>query len=154
MAKKQFFQQLLTVYGRKPVLEALQTPAVNLHRLHLAEGNRPAPVLDEIIALTQARDAELVYHSRQSLARISKNGRQDQGVAADIDWRGYQSCQRFLQRLPAAPSTPGRITSRRESGLSEIPPPGQHCTAGMAALPATHCGCWRSVISTTRKTWA
>lgn len=109
LAKKQFFQQLLTVYGRKPVLEALQAPSVNLHRLHLAEGNRPAPLLDEIIALAQARGAELVYHSRQALARISKNGRQDQGVAADIDWRGYQSCQRFLQRLDDNPDRPLRL---------------------------------------------
>ncbi|TQV67704.1 RNA methyltransferase [Exilibacterium tricleocarpae] len=101
LAKKRFFDQLLTVYGRKPVMEALQTPDVKLYRLHLADSNRPAPILDEIRALAEQRGAEVVYHSRQALARISKNSRQDQGVAADLHCRHYQSYADFLQQLPA-----------------------------------------------------
>ncbi|WP_341937006.1 TrmH family RNA methyltransferase [Marinimicrobium sp. C2-29] len=100
-AKKQFFDALLTVYGRKPVLEALRDPAVKLFRLHLAESNKPAGILDEIIAIARTQGAEIRYHDRKALSRISKNSKQDQGVAADLECAGYQSFQQFLEQPPA-----------------------------------------------------
>jgi len=33
-------QRLLTVYGRKPVLESLRNPDLHCHTLHLADSNR------------------------------------------------------------------------------------------------------------------
>ncbi|UTF60973.1 RNA methyltransferase [Gilvimarinus sp. DA14] len=84
LAKKQFYDSLLTVYGRKPVLEALQMADVKIHRLHLADSNKPAAILSEIIAIAEGQGAEILYHSRNALSRISKNSKQDQGIAVDL----------------------------------------------------------------------
>ncbi len=100
LKKKQFFNQLLTVYGRKPVLEALQDPALEVYRLHLAESNKPAKIIDEITTAAEQKGAETLYHSRQALSRISKNTKQDQGVAVDLICRGYQSYQDFIAAPP------------------------------------------------------
>ena len=97
-SKKAFFDRMLTVYGRKPVLEALQDPHTRVHRLHLASSNRPAAILDDISELARRKGAELVYHDRSSLARISRNGKQDQGVALDLICGGYCDYREFLAR--------------------------------------------------------
>lgn len=99
--KKKFYDGLLTVYGRKPVLEALQDKSTNIHRLHLAESNKPAEILTDIIDIAKAKGAEIVYHNRQALSRISKNASQDQGVAADLICRGFQTYDQFLQQHTA-----------------------------------------------------
>lgn len=96
--KKKFFDSLLTVYGRKPVLEALQSSDVGIYRLHLADSNQRAEILDEIIALAKQKGAEIVYHKRQALSRISKNASQDQGVAADLQLKKFQTYEQFLQQ--------------------------------------------------------
>lgn len=88
--RKTEFARCLTVYGRKPVLEALQQPAVTCARLHLARSNRPAAILEEIERLARATGAEIKLHDRLRLSRISRNSREDQGVAADIRWPGYR----------------------------------------------------------------
>lgn len=98
LEKKKFFDGLLTVYGRKPVLEALQDKATNIHRLHLAESNKSAEILDDIIKLARAKGAEILYHDRSALSRISKNSSQDQGVAADLICRGFQTYDSFLEK--------------------------------------------------------
>lgn len=98
--KKAFFDQLLTVYGRKPVQEALQQPGLKIHRLHLADSNKPAAVLNDIIAIAESQGAEICYHSKQALSRISKNSKQDQGVAVDLVMQGYQSFDSFLDNAP------------------------------------------------------
>lgn len=95
-AKKRFFDSLMTVYGRKTVLEALQDPSVKIYRLHLASSNKRADILDDIIALAQRKGAELVYHERNALSRISKNASQDQGVAADLQLPGYCRYEEFI----------------------------------------------------------
>ncbi len=94
--KKRFFNRLLTVYGRKPVLEALQQQEVSPYRLHLADTNKPSSALDQLIALAQQRGAEICYHSRQALSRISRNAKQDQGVAIDLKCPRLQSLEDFL----------------------------------------------------------
>lgn len=96
LEKKRFFDSLMTVYGRKTVLEALQDPATLIYRLHLAKSNKSAEILDEIISLAKKKGAEIVHHDRQALSRISKNASQDQGVAADLQLRGYKLYDEFL----------------------------------------------------------
>ncbi len=96
--RKRFFDQLLTVFGRNPVLEALQDKSNEVYRLHLADSNRKAKVIDDILNLAKQRGAEVVYHSRQELSRISKNAKQDQGVAVDLVCKGYQDYQDFLKQ--------------------------------------------------------
>ena len=77
-------RRLLTVYGRKAVQEALDDPSLDCQTLHLADSNRVSDILHRIEASADARGLETRYHSREALARISRNGRQDQGVALDI----------------------------------------------------------------------
>ncbi len=94
--KKAFYDSLLTIYGRKPVLEALQDPGVPPYRLHLADSNKPGGTLADIEALAHRRGVEIRRHSREALSRISRNRRQDQGVALDLNTPGYQSWEDFL----------------------------------------------------------
>jgi 23S rRNA (guanosine2251-2'-O)-methyltransferase len=89
-ARKSSFARCLTIYGRKPVLEALQCPDVVCERLHLARNNKAADLLDEIEALARKQGAEVFLHERAELARISRHQREDQGVAADLRWPGYR----------------------------------------------------------------
>lgn len=96
--RKTFFKQLLTIYGRKPVLEALQDPQLAVYKIHLADSNKPQGIIKEIITAAENRDIEIEYHDKKSLSRISKNGKQDQGVAADIKLRQNFSVSEYIQR--------------------------------------------------------
>ncbi|HSG60571.1 MAG TPA: RNA methyltransferase [Pseudomonadales bacterium] len=82
--KKAFYDRVITIYGRKPVLEALQDTSLPIHRLHLADSNKPAGIVLDMLRLAEKRGIDVVYHNKQALSRISRNGKQDQGVAADI----------------------------------------------------------------------
>ena len=75
---------MITIYGRNPVLEALLDPSLSFFRLHLADSNKPADIIQQITHLAKERQVDIARHSKQALSRISKNGRQDQGVALDI----------------------------------------------------------------------
>ncbi len=101
--KKKFFSTILTIYGRKPVLEALSTPGVEVLRLHLSDSNKPAGILDEITTLAKKNNAEIVHHSRDALSRISKNKKQDQGIAVDLKPKGFQSFEDFIAATSASP---------------------------------------------------
>jgi 23S rRNA (guanosine2251-2'-O)-methyltransferase len=96
--KKLFFKQLLTVYGRKPVVEALGQTDLPCFRLHLAESNKPSAIIAEIEQLAKKRDIEIHYHDRLALSRISKNGKQDQGVCLDISCPDHQDYTSFLDK--------------------------------------------------------
>ncbi len=84
LAKKAFFDKILTIYGRNAVLEALQDETLEIHKLHLSSSNKPAAVLSQIEDLASRRQIEIAYHDKKALSRISKNAKQDQGVALDI----------------------------------------------------------------------
>ncbi|WP_415408160.1 23S rRNA (guanosine(2251)-2'-O)-methyltransferase RlmB [Sulfurovum sp. CS9] len=84
LAKKAFFDKVLTIYGRNAVMEALEDEAIVIHKLHLSKSNKDASVLEQMKSIAKKRDIKVVYHDKQSLSRISKNAKQDQGVALDI----------------------------------------------------------------------
>lgn len=90
--RKNFFEQMLTIYGRKPVIEVLRDPSISCYKLHLASSNREDGIIKEIKALAQQRGIDCDYHERKALSRISKNGKQDQGVAIDLQLPAYQPC--------------------------------------------------------------
>ena len=96
LARKAFFDQLITVYGRKPVLEILRDKQIQLFRLHLADSNRDSAIIREIKQLAEDRAIETLFHSRSQLSRISRNGKQDQGVACDIHCAGFASYKDLL----------------------------------------------------------
>ncbi len=84
LAKKEFTDKLLTIYGRNSVYEALCDDSLSIYKLHLSKSNRPANILDQIVSLASSRGIDIAYHDKASLSRISKNAKQDQGVALDI----------------------------------------------------------------------
>ena len=92
----------LTLYGRKPTLEALRDPALSIHCLHLATSNRPSEIISQITELAKKCNVEMRHHDRLSLSRISKNSKQDQGVALDIKCENFFSTSEFLARAPGA----------------------------------------------------
>ena len=87
---------MITVYGRKPVLEVLRDPAIPVYRLHLAQSNRRHASLDEMSTLAEQRGVEIHQHTREQLSRISKNKRQDQGVAVDIQCPSHTDYRDFF----------------------------------------------------------
>lgn len=96
LAKKQRLRKVLTLYGRKPTLEALLDANTAVQRLHLADSNRGGGIIAEILEHAKRRGVEVRYHSREQLARISRNSKQDQGVACDIDCPNYLDLTQWL----------------------------------------------------------
>ena len=64
--KKAFFDRVLTVYGRKPVLEALQDEQLQCHTLHLADSNRDTGIIRDIRQLADARGLPVKQHTWQA----------------------------------------------------------------------------------------
>jgi 23S rRNA (guanosine2251-2'-O)-methyltransferase len=89
--KKAFFDKIITLYGRNVVIEVLQDSSVDVHKLHLADSNKPDGAIKTILDLAEKRSIEITYHKKNSLSRISKNAKQDQGVAIDIIAKSYQN---------------------------------------------------------------
>lgn len=87
---------MLTIYGRNSVVEALLDDTLQIYKLHLSTSNKKAPVIDQIISLANKRDIEIVYHDKQTLSHISKNAKQDQGVALDIIAKEMLDAKTFL----------------------------------------------------------
>lgn len=101
LARKRFFDHMITIYGRNPVLEVLRDPELHIYKLHLAKSNRDSAVVSELKDLAAVRGIEVALHSREQLSRISRNNKQDQGVACDIYCPGFQPYQASLDTLVA-----------------------------------------------------
>ena len=99
LARKKKFDHMITIYGRNPVLEVLRDPSLQIYRLHLAKSNRDSSTVRELKDLAAKRDIEVALHSREQLSRISRNNKQDQGVACDIYCPGFQPYQEALKDL-------------------------------------------------------
>ena len=104
LEKKAHFSKMLTIYGRKPALEALKDQNLQCHALHLADNNREGGVIAELTAQASSRGVSVQHHSRAELARISRNGKQDQGVALDIACPRFSTLEDLLQTLQTGPA--------------------------------------------------
>ncbi|MDG1460247.1 MAG: RNA methyltransferase [Luminiphilus sp.] len=82
-------QQILTIYGRNAVFEALSDSTIACLRLHWATSNQKSSATNRILQASEARGIPVREHTRKTLSRISRNGKQDQGVALDI------TCDKF-----------------------------------------------------------
>ncbi len=89
--KKAFFKNMITVYGRHVVTEIMQDKSVIVYKLHLADSNKHDDAIANILNLAKKYNIEILYHDKKTLSRISKNAKQDQGVAADIISQTYKS---------------------------------------------------------------
>ncbi len=90
-AKKAFFEKVITLYGRNVVVEILQDKSIEIHKLHMANSNKSDGAIKKILLLAQKRGIEIIRHDKAALSRISKNAKQDQGVAIDIIAQSYQN---------------------------------------------------------------
>ena len=77
-------------------MEALQDNRLSPSRLHLADSNKPGRIVGQIEELAKTREVDVQVHARQALSRISKNGKQDQGVALDLFCPEFDSLDNFF----------------------------------------------------------
>jgi 23S rRNA (guanosine2251-2'-O)-methyltransferase len=96
IAKRAFFDKVITIYGRNAVLEALGDDSISIYKLHFSDSNRKSSQLDKMVSIAKRRDIEIAYHNKKALSRISKNAKQDQGVALDIVLEQAMSEDEFL----------------------------------------------------------
>jgi 23S rRNA (guanosine2251-2'-O)-methyltransferase len=75
--------RFLTVYGRKPVLEVLADAGLAVHQVILADSAR-GPAADEIIRAAGRRGVEVHRATAHRVKVLAGNGKQDQGVLADV----------------------------------------------------------------------
>jgi len=97
--KKAFFDSVITLYGRNVVTEILEDENIEVHKLHLANSNRDEGVILDIKQMAEQRGVEVKIHSKEQLSRISKNAKQDQGVAIDIIAPNYQKSDKLEATL-------------------------------------------------------
>nr|WP_242613665.1 RNA methyltransferase [Herbihabitans rhizosphaerae] len=75
--------RFVTVYGRRPVLEALDDPALDVDKVVLAETVRGAGAA-EITDAARRRGVPVQRASAHRVKVLAGNGKQDQGVLADV----------------------------------------------------------------------
>ncbi len=89
--KKAYYEKIITLYGRNVAIEILQDQNIEIHKIHLADSNKHDTTINAIIALAEKRNLAITYHDKKALSRISKNAKQDQGVAIDIISSTYKN---------------------------------------------------------------
>jgi 23S rRNA (guanosine2251-2'-O)-methyltransferase len=75
--------KFVTVYGRKPVLEALDDPRLDVDKVMLADTARGAAAR-EILDAANRRGVRVQRATAQRVKVLAGNGRHDQGVLADV----------------------------------------------------------------------
>lgn len=90
----------ITVYGRKPVLEALADPTLSVDKVIAAENAR-GDSLSKIIAAARDRGVPVRRASAHRVKVLAGNGHHDQGVLADVVAPGMRPVAAFLDELPA-----------------------------------------------------
>ena len=96
LAKRVFFDKIITIYGRNAVLEALEDNTITIHKLHFSDSNKSVAQLDKMVTIAKKRDIKIAYHDKKALSHISKNAKQDQGVALDIVLEKSLTQEEFL----------------------------------------------------------
>ncbi len=96
LEKKAFYDKVLTIYGRNTVIEALEDETILIYKLHLSKSNKDAGILENMKSIALKRGIEIKYHDKQTLSRISKNAKQDQGVALDIVLKYFSDARDFM----------------------------------------------------------
>jgi 23S rRNA (guanosine2251-2'-O)-methyltransferase len=130
--------RFITIFGRKPVLEALRDEALTIEKL-LVANNAKGDLIKEIIGAASQRKIKVLRRPPKEITRISRNGRQDQGVVVDVqapsmssleDWlgSGRQSGQLFILDGVTTPGNVGMIIrSVTAAGATGIVVPRRGC---------------------------
>jgi 23S rRNA (guanosine2251-2'-O)-methyltransferase len=74
--------ELLVVYGRQPVLEALADPRVAVEEVLVSRRGVGSVAVDAVVAAAAERGVALRRVAPEKVTRVSGNGRHDQGVVA------------------------------------------------------------------------
>ncbi len=76
--------RFITVYGRKPVLEAITDEHLRVDKVLVAD-NAGGPQIAQLLREAGSRGIEVLRVPAARVTKVSRNGRQDQGVVADIE---------------------------------------------------------------------
>jgi 23S rRNA (guanosine2251-2'-O)-methyltransferase len=110
----------ITVYGRKPVLEALDDVALRVDKVIVAEGLRGEPVR-AILDAARSRGVQVQRATAHRVKVLAGNGRHDQGVLADVVAPRMAPVAEFLDDLgpdaPAAVLVLDRVTNPANVGM-------------------------------------
>lgn len=108
----------ITVYGRKPVLEALTDPALRVDKVVVAEQAR-GESLTQILDAAARRGVPVRRASAHRVKVLAGNGRHDQGVLADVVAPRMRPLERALGRLrsPAAVLVLDAVTNPANVGM-------------------------------------
>jgi 23S rRNA (guanosine2251-2'-O)-methyltransferase len=110
----------ITVYGRKPVLEALGDRGLRVDKVVLAEGARGEPVR-AILDAARGRGVPVQRASAHRVKVLAGNGRHDQGVLADVVAPRMAPVAEFTAALdlgaPAAVLVLDRLTNPANVGM-------------------------------------
>lgn len=85
----------LTIYGRKPVLEALRDPSRRVAKVILAT-NAEGSIVREIEEVARAGGVRVAHAPPGRVKSLAGNGRHDQGVVADVEAPGLQTLEERL----------------------------------------------------------
>lgn len=144
--------RFVTVYGRNPVIEVLDDASLVVDKVVLAEGAHGHGV-GEILGLARDRGVSVQRATAERVKKLAGNGRQDQGVFADVvaprmrplaDALGDPSLRRLLLldgvttpanvgmilRTATAAGIDGIVVPRR--GVASIDPMVVKASAGVA----------------------
>ncbi len=108
----------ITVYGRKPVLEALIDPALTIDKVIVAEHAR-GETMQEILDAAARRRVPVQRASAHRVKVLAGNGRHDQGILADVVAPRMRPLDSALQTLrsPAAVLVLDAITNPANVGM-------------------------------------
>lgn len=110
----------ITVYGRKPVQEALDDADLRVDKVIVAEGLRGEPVR-AILDAARSRGVPVQRATAHRVKVLAGNGRHDQGVLADVVAPRMAPVGEFLDALapgaPAAVLVLDRVTNPANVGM-------------------------------------
>ncbi len=108
---------LLTIYGRNACEEALLDNSLQIYKLHLADSNKPANIIKHCLAMAHSRGVEVAYHGKRELSFISKNAKQDQGIALDIQLDSLRSVDELHKHQSSTLLLLDNITNPQNIGM-------------------------------------
>ena len=98
MSKKHPRDQFISIFGRKPAIEALNNYDLSIDKILIAK-NGKGSIVDEIIKSASKRKIKVVRESIDKINRISRHPKQDQGVVLDVLAANMDSLDNYLESL-------------------------------------------------------
>ncbi|MFI7066074.1 TrmH family RNA methyltransferase [Kribbella sp. NPDC050124] len=93
----------ITIYGRKPVLEALHDPKLSVAKLVVAD-NATGQSLREILQAASKYDVPVERATATRVKWLAGNGKHDQGVVADVDAPRMTPLEEFVRARGKRPT--------------------------------------------------